>query len=146
MKQHLTYSLVGKVLNQQLLKEPDNIALYQNLAMVYQEMGKDKEAIQAYERILDLDPDQAVSINNLAWLLVTVPNKELRNEVRALQLAKKAVALKRSPVFLDTLAEAYYVNGSIQGAVKAIEEAIALARENKGYYERQLKKFSAARD
>lgn len=146
MKQHLTYSLFGKVLNQQLLKEPDNIALYQNLAMVYQEMGKDKEAIQAYERILDLDPDQAVSINNLAWLLVTVPNEELRNEVRALQLAKKAVALKRSPVFLDTLAEAYYVNGSIQGAVKAIEEAIALARENKGYYERQLKKFSAARD
>ena len=141
IKQRLTYSLVGKVLNQQLLKEPDNMALYQNLAMVYQEMGKNKEAIQAYERILDLDPDQAVSLNNLAWLLVTVPEESLRDERRALQLARKAVALKRSPVFLDTMAEAYYVNGAIQEAVEAIEEAITLTKENKGYYERQLRKF-----
>lgn len=141
MKQRLTYSLIGKVLNQQLLKEPDNIPLYQNLAMVYQEMGKNREAIQAYDKILELDPDQVVPLNNLAWLLVTVADQDLRDEKRALQLAKRAVAIKRSPVFLDTLAEAYYVNGSIPEAVKAIKEAIALARENKGYYERQLRKF-----
>jgi len=141
IKQRLTYSVAGKVLNQQLLKEPDNMALYQSLAMLYQEMGKNREAIQAYERILDLDPNQAVSLNNLAWLLVTVPEKSLRDERRALQLAKKAVAFKRSPGFLDTMAEAYYVNGAIQEAVKAIEEAITLAKENRGYYERQLRKF-----
>ncbi len=141
IKQNLTFSLIGKVLNQQLLKEPDNIALYQNLAMVYQEMGKDKEAIQVYEKILHLDPNQAVSLNNLAWLLVTVSSKQLRDEVRALQLSKRAVALERSPVFLDTLAEAYYANGFIPEAEKTIKEAIALATENKGYYERQLRKF-----
>ncbi|MBK5099789.1 MAG: M48 family metalloprotease [Desulfobacteraceae bacterium] len=141
MKQHLTYALVGKVLNQQLAKDPDNIALYQNLVTIYHQMGKDQEAIKAYEKIIDLDPNQAASLNNLAWLLVTASNEELRDKTRALELAKRAVALKRSPVFLDTLAEAYYANGFISEAVTIIEEAISLATEGRGYYERQLKKF-----
>jgi Zn-dependent protease with chaperone function len=144
-KKNLTYELVGKELNQRLLKEPDNIELYQGLAMVYQHLGKNEEAIETYKRILDLDANHAVSLNNLAWLLVTLPNEELRNPERALELAKKAVAIERSPVFLDTLAEAYYVNGLIQEAVKTIREAIALATENRGYYEKQLSKFMDSR-
>ena len=143
MKRNMTYEFVGKALNQRLLKEPDNIDLYQGLAIVYQHLGRNEEAIETYERIIDLDANHAVSLNNMAWLLVTVPNEDLRNPDRALDLAKKAVALERSPVFLDTLAEAYYVNGLIREAEKAIREAIALATENRGYYEKQLKKFLA---
>ncbi|MBW1711284.1 MAG: hypothetical protein JRH04_14725, partial [Deltaproteobacteria bacterium] len=44
------------------------------------------------------------------------------------------------------LAEAYYVNGLIREAEKAIREAIALATENRGYYEKQLKKFLDSRN
>lgn len=141
VKHHLTYSLAGKVIRQQLLKEPDNMRLYQNLAIVYQEMGKEKEAIQTYEKTLALDPDQAVSLNNLAWALVTAADKGLRDEIRGLQLAKKAVSLKRNPVFLDTMAEAYYANGAIQEAIKTIKEALAMAKENREYYKKQLRKF-----
>ncbi len=146
MKQHMAYSLAGKVLTQQLLKDPDNIALCQNLAMVYHEMGKYREAIETYERIIDLDENQAVSLNNLAWLLVTVPDQELRDKRRALDLAKRAVALERSAVFLDTLAEAYYVNGLSREAVETIEEAVSVAEENRDYYEKQLEKFLASDD
>lgn len=142
-KRNMSYEFVGKALNQRLLKEPDNIDLYQGLAIVYQHLGRNEEAIETYERIINLDANHAVSLNNLAWLLVTVPNEDLRNPDRALDLAKRAVALERSPVFLDTLAEAYYVNGIIREAVKTIREAIALATENRGYYEKQLKKFLA---
>jgi len=53
--------------------------------------------------------------------------------------------LERSPVFLDTLAEAYYANGLIGDAVRTIQEAISLATEDRGYYERQLDKFLASR-
>ena len=90
------------------------------------------------------DPDQAEALNNLAWLLVTAPDEELRDKKRSLVLAKKAVLLERSSVFLDTLAEAYYVNGFMPEAVKTIEEAIAVATENRGYYEKQLEKFLAS--
>jgi len=142
IKENLAYSLITKELNQQLLKEPNNIAIYQNLAMVYQHLEKYEDAIETYEKIIDLDPNEAVSLNNLAWLLVTAPNEGLRDKARALELAKKAVGLDRSPVFLDTLAEAYYANGFRQEAVGTIKEAISLETGNTGYYEKQLEKFN----
>jgi len=141
IKEQLAYSLLRKELSQQVLKEPNNMALYENLAVVYQELGKYEEAMETYNRILDTDPNRAVSLNNLAWLLVTVPQERLRDEPRALDLAKKAVSLERSPVFLDTLAEAYYVEGFKDEAVAAIKEAIALEKGNRQYYEKQLEKF-----
>ena len=102
-----------------------------------------KEAIEMYEKIVQEDPDQAVALNNLAWLLVTAPDPALREYERGLVLAKRAVALDRSPVFLDTLAEAYYANGMVSEAVETIQQALSLATENTSYYEEQLKKFLA---
>lgn len=143
VKQRLTYNLIEKALGQQLLKEPTNVSLHLNLAMVYHQMGNYEEAIKTYERILHLDPDLDVALNNLAWLLLTAPDERLRNPRRAVILAKLAVFRKRIPIYLDTLAEAYYVNGEIEKAVELIKEAIALADENVGYYKKQMKKFMA---
>jgi tetratricopeptide (TPR) repeat protein len=142
VKEHMTYMIIGKALNRQILKEPDNINLYQHLAVVYQRMGKDRETIDTYERIIGLDPGRAAALNNLAWLLATTPDEELRDPDRAVHLARRAVALDRSPEFLDTLAEACFAKGLVQEAIKTIKEAIATATENRIYYERQLKRFS----
>ena len=77
---------------------------------------------------------------------MTASHEELRDERRGLDLAKRAVALERSPVFLDTLAEAYYVNGFVHDAIKTIEEAITMASKNRAYYKKQLEKFQASRN
>jgi Zn-dependent protease with chaperone function len=143
-KELVTLSLLEGPLQEKALQEPGNIGLHQTLAMVYQRTGKLKEAMDVYEHILRLDPGQAVALNNLAWLLLTVPDEKLRDRRRALELAEKAVALERSPVFLDTLAEAYYANGRTEEAVRAIEEAISLATENVAYYKDQLRKFKGS--
>lgn len=141
VKQKLGYNLVGKTLKEQIIKDPENVLLHQNLAMVYHEMGKYEQAIRSYERVILLDPSRAMALNNLAWLLVTVPEEALRDRGRALALAKKAVDIERSPIFLDTLAEAYYANGLVQEAIDTIKEAISVAKENRGYYKKQLKKY-----
>ena len=141
MKQQLAYSLLKKELGRQVLKEPNNMTLYENLAVVYQELGKYEEAMAAYNKVLEIDPNRAVSLNNLAWLLVTAPEERLRDEPRALDLAKKAVSLERSPIYLDTLAEAYYAEGFNTEAVAVIKEAIALEKGDTHYYEKQLEKF-----
>ena len=141
MQQNVNYALVGKMLERRLVKEPDNMVLYENVAMIYHEMGRLKEAIETYERVIELDPSRAVALNNLAWIMVTAPDKDLRDRQRALVLAKKAVKLERSPIFLDTLAEAYYENGLIPEAIDTIKEAISAASDDKDYYEEQLEKF-----
>lgn len=141
MKQDLPYLFAAKIITRQIVSGPENIDLYQDLAAVYHHLGKYEEAVKAYEKGIDLDPDQPILLNNLAWILATSTNEELRDEGRALDLAKKAVSLSKSSVFLDTLAEAYYANGLTREAVEAIQEAIGIATENKGYYEKQLNKF-----
>jgi Zn-dependent protease with chaperone function len=141
MKENLLYGWLEQALRRQIAAQPHNLQLYKNLAMVYQQVGKDREAITTYERLIHLDPDQSVALNNLAWLLATAEDKSLRDDPRALVLAKRAVSLDRSPMYLDTLAEAYYVNGMIPEAVETIKDAIALAKSNRDYYESQLRKF-----
>jgi hypothetical protein len=143
-KEQISYRFIGKAINQQLARDPDNIMLYQNLAMIYHNLGKYALAMEAYERILDLDLFQPTALNNYAWLLVTVPDENLRDEKKGLDLAVKAAALKKEPYILDTLAEAYYANGMFAEAVRTIQEAIGMARENTPYYQRQLKKFREA--
>ncbi|MBN1102676.1 MAG: M48 family metalloprotease [Deltaproteobacteria bacterium] len=132
---------IERVLEQKATQQPGNTDLHQNLAMIYHKTGKLKEAMGVYEHILRHDADQGVALNNLAWLLLTVPDENLRDPGRALELAGKAVALERSPVFLDTLAEAYHANGRTEEAVRTIEEAISAATENQAYYSDQLRKF-----
>jgi len=144
LKQRILYSVLEKELNERIQSDPENISLYQDYAMVCNEMGKYDKAIRAYETIIALDPDQALALNNLAWILVTCPDKRLRNPGRGLELAQKAVTLERSAVFLDTLAEAYYENGFIRKAIQTSREALVAARENRQYYDKQLKKFLAS--
>ena len=110
------------------------------------EMANYRETIGAYEKIILLDPTQPVALNNLAWYLVTTPYEELRNPQRALTLAGQATAMEKSPMFLDTLAEAYYANGLIDEAIVTINKAISLATEDVRYYEKQLKKFKERRE
>ncbi len=141
LNEYMTYSVAERVIEDRLDAGAESLVLYQDLAMVYHHQQKYREAVQVYERIIEMDPDRAEALNNLAWILVTVSDEEIRDEHRGLTLAKRAVSLKESAVFLDTLAEAYYVNGFTQEAVEIIKEAITVAEENKKYYERQLKKF-----
>ena len=141
LKQDMIYSMATQALTERLLTDPDNIALYQDFAMICHEMGEFEQATLTYEKIIAIDPGHSISLNNLAWILLTAPDEKIRNKDRALGLAERAVALERSPVYLDTLAEAYYQNGYMAEALKTIKEAIFMAKENREYYEKQLEKF-----
>jgi tetratricopeptide (TPR) repeat protein len=143
VEQGLGHRIKTAAVKKQLVKDPNNVKFLLALAGAYHEMGKLEEAIEAYEKIILLDRSQAVALNNLAWLLVTVSDEALKDRERALILAKKAADLDRKPFILDTLAEAYYANGLKEEAIKSIKEAISLATSNRGYYEKQLEKFTA---
>jgi tetratricopeptide (TPR) repeat protein len=143
-KKNIIYTRLENMLNEQIQLQNNNIPLYEALAGVYEKRGKYSDAMKTYEKIIEQDPNHATALNNLAWLLVTVPQKDLIDEKRALELAKRVVKLERSAVFLDTLAEAYYANGLIDKALGTIEEAISIAKGNERYLEKQRKKFLAS--
>ncbi len=122
LKRYITNSLIAFMIKNEAKEKPGNIELLMTLAMSYHEMGKLAEAKECYERIIRLDRRQATALNNLAWLLLTSENPEADDIKRGFELANEAVALERSPVFLDTLAEACFLMGKRDMAVTQVRQ------------------------
>ena len=150
MGYHLNYGETGKRLNQhffetivqrELEKNPDNPHLLSTLGDLYYSNQSYAKTIQAYEQSIMLEPNNPKALNNLAWLLATCEFQKFRDPERALALAQKAAELEKAPHILDTLAESYYVNGMFEAAVAAEMLALDLAKTDRSYYQKQLKKF-----
>jgi hypothetical protein len=87
-----------------------------------------------------------VAHNNLAWLFATSEDQQFRNPRGALEHAQRAVALSgwQEAAFIDTLAEAFYVNGNFAEAVKVQTEALKLQPDNREYQEHMARYRKAA--
>ena len=59
-------------------------------------------------------------------------------------MAEKAAENSRKSHILDTLAEAYYVNGQTKKALATAEEALAAAQGDSSYYVKQVERFRRA--
>jgi tetratricopeptide (TPR) repeat protein len=72
------------------------------------------------------------ALNNLAWILATHPDAQLRDGTRAVELASRAVQLTRtnSAPMLDTLAVAYAETGRFAEAVETAKKALGLAESS----------------
>ena len=134
-------TLVERVLADRLQQNPDDPALLDSMGQLYFQVGKWKESKEAFERSLKLDAKQPDVINNLAWLLLTCPDKNYLNPKRALQLAKDAAQLKQTCHIMDTLAEAYFQNDMYKEAYIASESALMIATDNIDYYKKQKEKM-----
>lgn len=111
-----------------------------------QQDGLDRLAIRYYERSLEINPDQAETHNNLGWLLATSPVVELRDPARALAHAQKAVALDdwKQAAFIDTLAEALFVNGRFGEAVTTQTRTLQIEPKNQEYLDHMTRYRKAA--
>jgi Zn-dependent protease with chaperone function len=118
--------------------------LYGMLGDLYFGRQRFDQAQMAYQNALEIDPDNALVLNNFAWLLATCEDPAYRHPQQALMLARQAVALEKSPHALDTLAESLFINGHTPEAIQAATTALDLAKTNRTYYEGQLEKFQAA--
>jgi len=144
LKSGLEEKALANLLDRKLAETPENADIYRALAQLYHQRENLAKAVWAYENILRLDPHDGMALNNLAWILATSDDPELRDDERALSLATRAVEVEASPTFLDTLAEAYYVNGLYEQALATIKEALDKATENREYLLGQQEKFRDA--
>jgi len=115
----------SKFIEQELKKNPDNPYLAALYGGVLLEMGNVGRAEEILAGVLELLPENATILNNLAWLYATSPPPYF-HPTKALQLASRAAQLEQHPHILDTLAEAYFVNGDFERALETIEKALRL--------------------
>jgi Zn-dependent protease with chaperone function len=147
------YSSAGEMLGKKVLKaavfnqmkaDGNNPELYQLLGDIYLGEKNYLQTIQAYEHAIQLSPNNAHVLNNLAWLYATCEDSAFKNPKKALDLARRATELSREPYVMDTLAESYYANNDIENALAAANQALAAAVDNRTYYLQQVEKFQAA--
>ena len=91
--------------------------------------GRGFEAIEAFQRAVQLDPQDANAHNSLAWLLATTDLTQGGNPTKAVALAQRACQLteNNSAGCLDILAVAYAAAGQFPEAIAAAEKAVQLA-------------------
>lgn len=130
------------VIRQKIYDEPKNYVWRQLLADLKFSHRHYQEAVVEYKKAIELSPEQAEVLNNLAWLLLTVPDKSIFNPEEALILAKQAVILEPNAHILDTLALAFWHNGFTEQALLAEQRALAKDPVNREYYTYQMKKFA----
>ena len=132
-----------KVITKELEKKPGNADLYTMMGDLYFSKKNYDAAALRYETAIELAPQHARALNNLAWLYATCEDKSHRDPGRALMLAQKAAALERKPHVLDTLAESYFINGDTEAALATEKEALAMD-PGENYYREQIAKFKKA--
>jgi tetratricopeptide (TPR) repeat protein len=108
---------------------PQYVQAYDNMFSLLMNRHMYGEAIRVLRSGTRSMPDNAEIANNLAWLLATCRDGELRNGSEAVQLALRACQKTDFKKFgyLDTLAAAYAETKDFEKAVQAIDRAIVLA-------------------
>ena len=96
-------------------------------ALYWSERGNHGLEVAALKEIVKRDPDDAFTLNGLAWVLATCPDASLRDGKMAVETATRACELSKwtEASFLDTLAAAYAETGDYTTAVRWQREAIA---------------------
>lgn len=103
------------------------------LGMAAGAVGAVEDAIAAYRRAIELDPDEPVGYNNLAWTLCR--NGGALDEAAA--LAERAVGIEAKPAYLDTLSRVYEAQGRAPDALLAITRALEADPDNPAYRARR---------
>ena len=103
---------------------------YFHIAQLQEKRGDWREAQNAYEKSLELDPDNVVAKNNLAWSYAEHDG----NIDVALRLAQEANRAKPDdPEICDTLGWIYMKKNTLGDAIQVLRKSVALVPSNPEY-------------
>ncbi|HRT06277.1 MAG TPA: hypothetical protein P5204_11330 [Kiritimatiellia bacterium] len=108
----------------------DNWLIHFNLANRYQLDGRRAEACAEYRAVLEIAPNYAPAMNNLAWTLAVDPQATPEEAAEALAWARKAIELSGgapTAAQLNTLERAQLAAGDLVAAMETARQAEALA-------------------
>ncbi|MEX0604315.1 MAG: tetratricopeptide repeat protein [Marinobacter sp.] len=95
------------------------------LALAHQEAGKFEKAISGYEELLEVQPENVVILNNLAWLY------QQSEDPRALDIAERAFELSpESAAVADTYGWILFTTGQQAESLPILEKAHSLEPES----------------
>ena len=135
----ITLALKGKIneavkhFRQAVRTQPDYAEANCNLGTALKMQGKLDEAVKYFGKAIKEKQDYPEALNEMARILVTHPDPNQQDAVRAVTLAKRASELtdNRNPAVLETLAVAYAAAGRFELAADTAQKALTLVPKAK---------------
>jgi Flp pilus assembly protein TadD len=111
------------------LRSKPDAQTHTDLASALYQIGDHRGAVAELRLALSLNATNIETLNNLAWLLATAPEADLRNGAEAVTRAREACILTdfKQPGLLGTLAAAHAEAGHFRKAVYLADKATHLA-------------------
>ncbi|MDR2053851.1 MAG: tetratricopeptide repeat protein [Treponema sp.] len=112
----------------QLLKNGyESVQIYTTLAYASWAQKRNRQAVDYYEKALEIDQNNTTALNGLGFILADA-NIDL---IRAVRLCRRAVEMKpQNPAYLDSLGWAYFQYGDIAEARAWMRKAAELSPQN----------------
>jgi tetratricopeptide (TPR) repeat protein len=105
--------------------DPKDAWPHLRLGQVLRQQAKFEAALKEYREAIRLQPDDAANHNDLAWMLATCADPQLRDPQQAVALAKRAVQLAPQDGHpWNTLGVALYRAGQFAEAIPALERSL----------------------
>jgi len=103
---------------------PEDIDLLLRLASFYEKDSQFTQAVDEYEKIIQLNPRQNVARNNLASILIDHYGKP--EDLERVVLLTETFKQSKQPYFLDTYGWSQLKNGNIDKAFKVFKKVVLL--------------------
>ena len=115
------------ILRKVLENDSDSVEAMTTLAILLQTAGRSDKSAQLYEKVLELQPDNLIVINNLAWIMC----EEQAKFQEALELAQQGLQISPDYIdLIDTRGVAYYRLGEFELAKEDFTKCITLYQDN----------------
>lgn len=109
-------------------KNPRDRVILEQLGTYYVVLGRDSDAVKVYETLVDMEPEDAVALNNLAWSYRKIDSNQ------ALTYVRKALEIvPGSGAIFDSLSMILFEKGTYNDALVANQKALDVSRENPQY-------------
>jgi Flp pilus assembly protein TadD len=108
-----------------------DVELLQAEAVRKASSGRYADAVAIFRRVLEIDPDNALTLNNLATILAEAP----ASREEALELIQQAIEIAgRQSALLDTQGTIFLDAGNVEQAILCLEEATAGGAPDARFY------------
>ncbi len=138
------YKEAEQVYLRALESAPGDADIIFRLSTLYIQMKRYADAVMLLRKLEEAFPDSPMIQNNLAWVYAT--GGEMKNGPLAVRYARETLLSAPYTASLwNTLAEAYYISGQYEKALRSSDMAIDLLRSQEGATKEDIAAFEAQR-
>jgi len=116
------------ILRMVLKDHSDSAQIVRSLAVLMQAVKRNEEAAEFYRRVLEIQTDDVIAMNNLAWIIC----EEQGKHQEAIEIAQKGLKIAPNYIdLIDTRGVAYYRLGRFDKAIQDFSDCIRLYPDEK---------------